>query len=234
MLSLSHGEIVPGDAVIADAGGGEVWLTLAQTCPLTQGVFVVSITYLGGGSYGFGCIGLAEEYALFTTLPGVVFTASFAQTNTAFVSNDGEVPIFDILSFAPGETRYLAYWDDRDFDGEPDSGDNYGWVMLWWSTVELHLVASATCVGGGIVVGTDLIVPAPAELQVDHASGLTVSGTVDGAYAVQHTSSLLSNDWQSLTNIALTHSPYAVPDPDATNVPVRFYRAVGEVNTNGW
>jgi len=72
--------------------------------------------------------------------------------------------------------------------------------------------------------------PASLSIEAGPADGFTygVSGTFGRSYQVQYTDDLISTNWQTLTNIALTAAPQQYYfDPAASNVAKRFYRAVG-------
>jgi len=222
--SSSVADVITNDAVISGN-----YLELTQSIPPGEGLFSVSISSNGLGEYEFEYAGIAEEYALFTSVSGEVFTSSCAETNTPFVSNNGSDPGSGVLNFTVDVPVYLSYWDDRNFDSKPDANDNYGWAMLVWDGSELGVSESATALGSGIVVGTTQIVPTPATLHLASGISLSVSGTVGAVYRIEYSSSLLTNQWQHLTNAILVASPHVLSDVNATNVTTRFYRAMGLV-----
>ena len=68
---------------------------------------------------------------------------------------------------------------------------------------------------------------APPGLAIRSYAGLSVTGIVGRAYALEYTTNLqATNDWHTATNIVLTVSPQVWIDFDSVNSPRRFYRAV--------
>ena len=141
---------------------GSTALTLTQSIPPGQGLFAIEIVDQGFGFFQFHFAGIAQEYALFDAVPGLEFTPAYASQNTPLVSNNPVHPGSALLNFAPGESKYFAYWDDRGpFGGGPVSDDNYGWVRLTRDPLGLVASESVTALGGGIIVGTDIQIPEP-------------------------------------------------------------------------
>jgi len=67
----------------------------------------------------------------------------------------------------------------------------------------------------------------PAQLDIHHFSGITLSGTVGAQYRIEYLPTIgPTNAWQTLTNLILPASPYVLIDYDSPNAARRFYRAV--------
>lgn len=182
LLSSSSGDIIVNDATITNLGPYDYCFTLTQSVSPGGGLFAVSITNQGSGTYELQYAGIAEEYALFTATSGEMFTPSFVQTNTPFVSNNGNDPGSGVLTFDLDESKYLAYWDDRTFGSNesgyriPNASDNYGWAILYWDGIELSVTESATALGGGIIVGTTTQIPEPSTCWIAVIGGLVLFG----------------------------------------------------------
>ena len=72
-----------------------------------------------------------------------------------------------------------------------------------------------------------MTMPDPATLEIHFYPGLTITGTVGGAYRIDYSESLEAENWIPLTTITLPSSPYTFSDYTAIHAPKRFYRAVG-------
>jgi hypothetical protein len=72
-------------------------------------------------------------------------------------------PANSLLDFAPGESKYVAYWDERSFQDPPipNAGDIYGWAEITRTDPGLQVTSSATAWGDGIIAGTTTQVPEP-------------------------------------------------------------------------
>lgn len=166
--ATSQAAVVVNDAMVSDgfyfSGHPDVYqyLHLTTTLSSTSGV-INRVTDLGGGSFRFNPLGLAERYSFFQVAEGIAFNAVFVSANTPFFANFG-LSRSGTLSLALGQSALLAYWDDRQkfpSTGLADDDDNYGWVRL--TRIETGLTASsgATASGGGIIVGTTTQIPEP-------------------------------------------------------------------------
>jgi hypothetical protein len=139
-------------------------LTLTQSIPAGQGMFAIDIAPLGSNQFRFSYAAIAEEYGLFAVTNGAVFDPAFALSHTPLVANDPTGPGGSVQLFAPNQSIYFGYWDDRNFNGSPDGNDNYGWVLITRGVAGLEASSSATAIGGGIIVGTTTQVPEPATI----------------------------------------------------------------------
>lgn len=166
MAALSIACMVPVAAraavvVLDDAQIQPMW-DLPEVLTLTKsvdwGVFAVSIQQQGS-DFRFAYAGIAELYRLFEATEGTLIDSTFAQQTTPIVGNDGIDPGSSLQSFALGESRYFAYWDDRNGGPLPDVQDNYGWVKLTRTADGLVASSSATAIGGSIQVGSVTAVP---------------------------------------------------------------------------
>lgn len=152
--------------VLDDAQIQPMWdfpevLTLTKS--VDWGVFAVSIEQQGS-DFQFAYAGIAELYRLFEATEGTLIDSSFAQQTTPIVGNDGIDPGVSLQSFALDESRYFAYWDDRNGGPLPDAQDAYGWVKLTRTAGGLVASASATAIAGSIQVGSVTAVPEPGAL----------------------------------------------------------------------
>jgi hypothetical protein len=140
-------------------------LTLTQSIPPGMGLFAINIEDLGSGDYRFSYAAIAEFYSLHNATFGLSFSANYVAANLPLVSNSPTGPFFSILNFAPNESKYLAYWDDRTpFDNTPGANDNYGWVRVTRTGNALVASESVTAIGGGIQVGTSTQIPEPSAM----------------------------------------------------------------------
>jgi hypothetical protein len=164
-LSVSAQGVIANDAAILQIGGYPS-LTLTNSVNPSEGrfgLFAIIIVSPGESQFTFSYWGIAEEYALYATTPGVVIDPAFADATTPLVSNNGLDPGSSDQWFDAGESRYFAYWDDRPLygNGIPDVNDNYGWVLLTYNGFGFQVSSSATAIGGGIITGTLTQVPEP-------------------------------------------------------------------------
>lgn len=161
--SYTQAAVIVDDAALIDSpfSSPNKLLTLTQSIPPGEGLFSIEVEAISTSQYNFNYAGIAEEYALFFANSGEEFTPTVALTDTPLVSNNGVDPGTTLVTFSPGQTRFFAYWDDRNFDSIPDVSDIYGWVTLQRSGSVLNVGASATAQGGGIVVGTTTQIPEP-------------------------------------------------------------------------
>lgn len=56
---------------------------------------------------------------------------------------------------------------------------------------------------------------------------LTIDGSIGTEYRVEYTATVPTTNWTILTNIILSVSPQSFTDTTSSNIPQRFYRAVG-------
>jgi hypothetical protein len=147
-------------------------LTLTKSIPSGQGLFAIQISSISSSEFYFHFWGIAEDYKLFVVDQGVLFESNYVLSNTPRISNVGE-PIDNLQDFSMNQVKYFGYWDDRqEFNHEPDSSDNYGWVSLIRSANGLEVQSGATSIGRGIFVGSLTQVPLP------FPAGLFVSGLI--------------------------------------------------------
>lgn len=154
--------VVQNDATIADKTPVGLpfpdgrYFFLTQTAPPGNGMFLYQVSTAIPNSFTFTYLGIAEANSLYLAVPGDQFDIVFVRTRPSFANNSNN-PGSGILSLLPGETRYLAYWDDRFFAAD----DLFGWARLSNVGGEIRVEESATAVGGGIVVGTLTQIPEP-------------------------------------------------------------------------
>ena len=122
--------IIADDAVITPLVGSGQYLTLTKSIPSGAGLFAIQITPLSVSEFAFSFAGIAEEYALFAVVSGVVIDPAFVTSTTPIVSNNGIDPGNSLQVFSFNQSKLFGYWDDRPLygNGAPDSADNYGWV----------------------------------------------------------------------------------------------------------
>jgi hypothetical protein len=162
-LSLTEGAVIQNDAIIANAqtaslplpGEGDHFF-LTQTAPPGNGMFLYQVTSQIPHNFTFSDMGIAEPNRLFLSEFGDRFDVLYLQSHPSFATNwnNHGAGTFTLL---PGESRYLAYWDLRFFS----DNDLFGWAHLTNIDGQLVVAASATAVGGGIVVGTLERIPEP-------------------------------------------------------------------------
>jgi hypothetical protein len=153
--------VVVDDAAILPYSEGTSMLTLTQSIPEGEGMFAISISSVSTGIYKFEYLGIAEEFAFYSSTLNAVINPVFVASTTPLVSNDGISPGSSNISFSLNQTKLFAYWDDRNFDGLADSADNFGWVHIKRLSSGLEVQGSATALGNGIVAGTTTQVPEP-------------------------------------------------------------------------
>jgi hypothetical protein len=203
--STLSAQIVEDDASIVRLGGPERDYSLGITKTTSAGpgeepgLFEFFIDDLGDGDstnieFQFNPAGIAEPFALFSSIPGERITPAYIESTAPFSTNF-TTPFDAILSLKIGETVYFAYWDDRSLLGilgfeHPGSeiagaDDNYGWFELGRSDRldssfgQLEILGGATAIGRGIVVGTTntIAIPEPsATLLIGLLSAFTVAG----------------------------------------------------------
>lgn len=88
--------------------------------------------------------------------------------------------------------------------------------------------------GGNIIVSgmerviNSTIIPEPAALALSFYAGISIEGTVGGAYRIDYAEDLNTPNWQPLTTVVLPQSPYLWIDVGSTNALRRYYRAVAQ------
>ena len=167
-------EVLVGDAALGPGGTfGDYALTLASS----EGLFMVAFDFAGGDLYGFSASGngysIAEGLRLFEASYGTALTPAFAAGTTPLFDNSS--PADWQISIPLDTSIYLAYWDDRQtFDYAPTANDGYGWIQLTHTASGLEGSASATALGGGIVVGTTTAIPEPSAMALFILGGLAL------------------------------------------------------------
>jgi PEP-CTERM motif len=126
------------------------------------GLFVVDLLAVNASTYKMAPGGIAELYMLFETKPGTLVDQAMVLSTPAVMVNSGRLGVYT-MNIAPGETKYLAYWDDRGGAynerlgyelGRVSSEDLYGWMAFTRVGSTLTLTASATAKAAPIVVGS--------------------------------------------------------------------------------
>ena len=168
--------VIINDAVIGPSifGAGHVFLTLSQSIPSGQGLFAIDIETVDPSQYHFSYAGIAEYYKFFAVAPGASIDPAFVLQNSPIVSNDNN-PGSNTQTFALNQSKYFGYWDDRLNGNEPDSNDNYGWVLLTRTSSGLVASSGATAIGGGIIVGTTNQLPEPTSTMLIALGFLSIS-----------------------------------------------------------
>jgi hypothetical protein len=118
--------------------------------------------------------------------------------------------------------------------GDPGTGDG---LSTPWSfnratndIQHLRIVMSGADVGAALDgIGSNFVPPPQqlATLSTNRYAGVPVTGEVGRPYRVDYTDGFEPTNWITLTNLFLPASPFLVIDPASTNLPKRFYRAVG-------
>lgn len=160
--------VIANDATISPASGGllvfDRQFHLTQTAfpgrPGFSGLFLLEVTTAGSTQFTFSPRGIAEDYKLHTVAAGDLYTLAYVNSNQSFASNtdasDG------VLTLGLGESSYIAYWDDIGNQlGAIDDSGLFGWARLENIGGELSVTASATALGGGIIVGSLQQIPEP-------------------------------------------------------------------------
>ena len=180
--SVGAAGILVGDAVVSPVPTSpepllKQSLYLTQSIPAGAGLFGIDINRLPVQNifeihYEFDAISIAEEIALYAAEEGMYFGPEYASSNEPLVSNASGRSHTYIDAFRYQESKYYAYWDDRNFNSLKDLGDNYGWVQIalvdvgLFQRVGLVSPASATSVGNGIVVGSFTSIPEPSSFSL--------------------------------------------------------------------
>ena len=151
-------ELLPGGAFGEDFG---IFLSQSDT----SGTFGFGVSELPDSQFSFTALLAAQLQSLYLVTPGQVVSVGFVNSTTPFVSNSG--PFTGVLNLAVGESVFLGYFDDQNFNlgssnSIPDITDNYGWLELGNTASGLQILDGATAIGfEGIVVGTTTAVPEP-------------------------------------------------------------------------
>ena len=170
VLALMCGTAIPANATVIV---GDVAVTpftppprqllrLVLSIPQGQGEFALFLDPLNASQVQFSYAGIAEIYSLYTASAGTAVDTAFAIATVPLVTNAVAGPTSAVLPFTIGQSVYFAYWDDRNFNGVPNSTDNFGWVLLTRTAGGLMASSSATAIGSGIIVGTTTQIPEPA------------------------------------------------------------------------
>lgn len=159
-LHKAYAQVIENDVSLEESGffpGYVLTARLAQAKKVGGNVSF-GIEDLGQGEYQVSFNGIAQLIAAFDVEPDVVFNASYILNNDALTINDGSV-LSGIVNLAVGESFFLGYWDDQqfesyEFESAVDSNDGFGWAEIRRNADGLELLGSATAVSKGIVVGT--------------------------------------------------------------------------------
>ena len=159
LLTTVHAAVIQNDAII----GSPPVFPFDRTFTVTSAPFlVIEVTNSALNTFTFRYQGIAEAYSLFRVSTGTVFNASYVDSQPAFVNNWNS-PGTGLLTLTPGQSQYLAYWDQG--FGPPTltagEADLYGWAQVTNSGGQLVVTASATADSGGIIVGTLDQIPEP-------------------------------------------------------------------------
>jgi hypothetical protein len=136
--------------------------SLRLTKSIDWGLFAVDVFTTNGSTFKFGYSGIAELYMMFDGKPGTLVDQAMVLNTPPVVTNSGMTSPYT-STFAPGETKYFAYWDDRGGAlneslginlGRVSPEDLYGWVALTRVGSTLAVTASATAKASPIVVGS--------------------------------------------------------------------------------
>lgn len=158
---VSAQTVFVGDAVLRPTNtSGLQRLQLSKS--IDWGVFAVDVYTTNGSTYKFGASGIAELYMMFESKPGILVDQVMVLNTPAIVTNWRLVGA-PAQTFAQGETKYFAYWDDRGGAhteslgpelGRVSPEDLYGWVALTRVGSSLAVTASATAKAAPILVGS--------------------------------------------------------------------------------
>ena len=97
----------------------------------------------------------------YSVTQGTAIDSAFASTEPAFV-NAFTGDLSGRVQLALGQTFLLGFWLDANGNGNPGSGDRFGWARLTYNSSGLSLVNSAIeSTGTGIIAGTTTVVPEP-------------------------------------------------------------------------
>jgi hypothetical protein len=162
LLTSIHAAVIQNDAHIVDQGAPPYFPFDRAFTVTSAGFLVIEVINSAPNEFTFQYRGIAELYSLFRITAGTDFTASFVNSQTAFVNNLN-APGLGVLTLAPGQSEYLAYWDQSPTRVSliADDTDLYGWAQITNSGGELVVAASATADNGGIKVGTLQQIPEP-------------------------------------------------------------------------
>ncbi|MBK1881326.1 PEP-CTERM sorting domain-containing protein [Luteolibacter pohnpeiensis] len=137
---------------------------LTQTAVPGDGLFLLQVEFTSSSTFLFRYAGIAEVYSLFIVEQGTIFDATYVNSQASFVTNLN-TPGENTLTLQPGESQYIAYWDDRTIPGtpglSPSDDDLYGWSLVTNVAGELVVTESATATSSGIIVGTLQQIPEP-------------------------------------------------------------------------
>ena len=150
------------DAVIVPSSSGSQSLRLSKS--IDWGFFGVNLSTKDGSQFQFAYEGIAELYMMFESTPGALVDMAMVLNTPPIVDNSGRMGTFRSTQvFAPGETKYYAYWDDRGGTFNDAAGpvlgrvspeDLYGWVALTRVGSSLSVTGSATAKAAPILVGS--------------------------------------------------------------------------------
>jgi hypothetical protein len=156
--------VIIDDAVIRNSYNVEprIDLFLLKSLDLQPRLLYVAIVPFSGDQFQFNDFGQPGNWALYPVEPGTVIDPAFAASTTPIVTNKLGTNSA-MLTFAPGESKEFAFWDERTFDdpATPNAGDYYGWAQISRGVDGLHVTTSATATGDGIIAGTTTQTPEP-------------------------------------------------------------------------
>jgi hypothetical protein len=99
----------------------------------------------------------------------------------------------------------------------------FGWVAI--SNTGQSASANSATFGLDAVSLVVHTVRQPPSLGIQTIAGVVISGITNHAYLVEYTPTVGPQNWQTLTNIVLTASPFTVYDYQSGSASQRFYRA---------
>ena len=170
--SVASADVFSPDAAMErDRYFKDYWIEVTHSAAL----LAVSLDDWGDGNYRLDYQGIAEEYAFFAVPYGTSFTPQYVGTHDPLVANNGVAAGWAMIELPSQSSQmYLAYWDDRTWEGDATQEDGYGWLLLGRDSEGLYIDSSATALGGGIVVGTTEQLPEPAALSLAALGGLAL------------------------------------------------------------
>lgn len=162
-ISTSGAAVIQNDAMLITSGTPPYFFPFGLTFTVNSAPFlVIEVIKSNPNTFTFQYQGIADAYSLFQITAGTNFDASFVNSHSAFVNN-WNAPGQGILTLPPGQSVYLAYWDQG--SGPPrlvaEDADLFGWARLTNASGKLIVSESATAMGGGIKSGTLEQIPEP-------------------------------------------------------------------------
>ena len=101
--------IIAADAAMTPLSGSGQYLTLTKSIPSGAGLFAIQIITQSVSEFAFSLAGIAEEYALFAVVSGVVIDPAFVTSTTPIVSNNGIDPGSSLQVFSFNQRKLFGY-----------------------------------------------------------------------------------------------------------------------------